>query len=107
MILVTVDRCDTQRVKKLVSYVHLTRAFQRVYRVLAIRHGVVHHIRDMRRARVFREHNAHVLHLSGSLPGNPQSAQDTAYIHETSGGLQDRCGLAVGHAGFQLHHSVR
>lgn len=107
--LITADRRGSQRVKqaRVIPYAHLTRAFPRVFRVLAARCGVVQRIRDMRRARVFREHNAHVLHLPGPLPGDPQSAQNTTHIHETSGGLQDCRGLAAGHAGLQLHHGVR
>lgn len=43
----------------------------RIFRVLAVQRGVVQRIRDMRRARVFGKHNAHVLHLAGPLPGYP------------------------------------
>lgn len=43
----------------------------KISRVLAVWGGLVQRIRDMRRARVLSEYNAHVLHLSGPLPGHP------------------------------------
>lgn len=69
-------------------------------RILAVRRDLVQRVRDVRRARVLREHNAHVLHLAGPLSGHPESAADEAHRHQTDGRLQDRGRLAARHVGL-------
>lgn len=70
------------------------------YRILAVRRALVQRLRDVRRVGVFGEHNAHVLHLAGSLSGHPESAEDAAHVHQADGRLQDRGRLAARHVGL-------
>lgn len=54
----------------------------------------------MRRASVFREHNAHVLHLAGPISGHPKPVEDTAHVHQADGQLQDRGRVVARHVGL-------
>lgn len=60
----------------------------------------------MRRAGLFREHNAHVLHLVGPVSRHPESFADEAHVHQTDGRLQDSGCVVARHAGLQLDHGV-
>lgn len=64
-------------------------------------------LRDVRRASVFREHNAHVLYLAGPVSGHSEPVENTTHIYKTDGRLQDRGRVAARHVGLQFHHSVR
>lgn len=66
------------------------------FRLLAARGGMVQRLRYVRRACMFLQHNAHVLHQSRTLPGNTQSSQDeTHLLHETTGRHKNSSGLGA------------
>lgn len=76
-------------------------------RILAFRYGMVQRLRHLRRARLFGEHNAHVLHLPRTISRHKESSPDPSHIDETNGGLQDRCRMVAGHARLELDNGIR
>jgi hypothetical protein len=74
---------------------------------VAVRRGLVHRLRDVRRPRLLGLHHAHVLHQPGPLPRHQKPAEDAPQHHHPHHSDADSAGVAAVHAGLEQHHRLR